>query len=329
MEFFYTLVTQYEPGRDRREIAPEIGAQVALAREAGFDAIRVGEHHATDDQYLLNEAVLAHVSALAGDMDVMTGLCLLPYHNPVRIAEYGATLDVLTDGGFRLGVGQGYRPEEFAVFGVDPADAPGRLVEGLEVIERLWTEDRVTYRGEHFDLSDVSINPKPLREPRPPIVVGASNERSVRRAARVADGWWGSHVPFDVLRGYAEAFRDERDREADGRGTIGITREVFVAETDAAAEAAVRDPLVAKYERYTDWGQGDVFEADTFERAWDELAADRFVVGSPETVVEELARYRDGLGLDFVSPRMQYPGMTFEDARASVELFADEVAPRL
>lgn len=328
MEFHHMLVIQYAPSRDVGGIADEIREQVRLAREGGFDGVRTGEHHATDDGYLLNEAALAYAAALAGDMDVLTGLCLLPYHNPVRIAEYGATMDVLTGGGFRLGVGQGYRPEEYAVFGVDRRDAPGRLEEGVEVIRRLWTEDAVTFEGEHFQFEDVSINPKPLQEPRPPIIVGASNEGSVRRAARIADGWWGSHVPFDLIGEYVGAFRDERDRAGAGPGTVGLSREVFVAETDETAEAAVKEPLVGKYESYTDWGQSDVFEEDSFERAWEDLKEDRFIVGSPETVIGEIERYRDAYDIDFLSPRMQYPGMTFDDARRSVELFSEEVIPR-
>lgn len=325
MEFVYSVARQYSPSIDTRVIAHDVRDQVTTVRDAGFDGITVGEHHVTDDTYLLNEAVLAFAAPLAGDMHVSTGVCLLPYHNPVRIAEYGATMDVLTGGRFRLGVGLGYRPAEFAVFGVERSDAPGRLQEGIEVITRLWTEDDVTFDGEYFQYDHVSINPQPLQDPRPPIIVAASNEGTVRRAARIGDGWWGAHVPFDLLAEYVDAFHDEDD----GDGTIGVGRRIFVAETDEAAEHAVKGPLLDKYDSYVDWGQSDVFESDTFEQAWEELKDDRFIIGSPATVIEDIERYQTAFDLDFMSVSMQYPEMTFDDARSSVELFGHEVLPHL
>lgn len=329
MEFLYSLVTQFDPDEDLRGVGEALAREARRAAEWGFDAVRCGEHHVTDDQYLYNEAVLAHVADHAGDLWVQTGLCLLPLHDPVRIAEYGATMDVLTGGRFRLAVGQGYRDAEFHAYGVDRRDSVGRLVEGLEVIDRLWRGETVTHAGEHLDLDGVAISPTPVQSPRPAIWVGASNESSVRRAARLADGWWGSHAPLDVLADYAAAYREERSAAGLDDGVVGITREVFVAETDAAAEAAIREPLMRKYASYVDWGQDEVFERDDFRAAWDRLAADRFVVGSPETVVAELERYRDRLGLDFLAPRMKYPGMAWEDVEPSLELFADEVMPEL
>jgi alkanesulfonate monooxygenase SsuD/methylene tetrahydromethanopterin reductase-like flavin-dependent oxidoreductase (luciferase family) len=211
------LVTQYERDRDLQGVGEELRRQVETAREGGLDGVGVSEHHVTDDhQYLLNEAVVAHLADAVGEMRLSTALCLLPYHNPVRIAEFDATVDVLTGWRFRLGVGLGYREAEYDAFGVDRADGPGRLVECVEIIERLWTEDAVSYEGEHFQLEDVTIRPKPVQDPRPPIWVGASNESSVRRGARIADGFLGGHVPFDLACRQIADVRDER--EATDRG---------------------------------------------------------------------------------------------------------------
>lgn len=327
MEFRYTAVTQYEPSRDLSGIAAELSTQVQLAREAGFAGVGVSEHHATEDQYLLNEAVLGHLAEHVGEMSLRTGICLLPYHNPVRIAELGATLDVLSGGNFQFGVGQGYRPKEFEIFGVNRASAVGRLEEGIEIIERLWTEDGVSYDGEQFSIEDVSINPKPVQEPRPGITMGASNESSVRRAARIADGWDAAHLPFDVLAEYVAAFRDERAKTDRGAGEIGIGREVYVAETAAEAERIVREPLMQKYDAYIDWGQSDVFEADDFDSPWDQLKSERFIVGSPDDVIEEIARYEEAFDPDSFGMRMQYLGMDFDDVHASIELLGEEVLP--
>jgi alkanesulfonate monooxygenase SsuD/methylene tetrahydromethanopterin reductase-like flavin-dependent oxidoreductase (luciferase family) len=327
MEFRLSLVTQYEPSRDLDGIADELATQVELAREGGFDAIGVPEHHVTEDQYLFNEAVVAHLTDHVGDMELGTAMCLLPYHHPVRIAEFGATMDVLTGGGFSLGVAQGYRQAEFDAFGVDRGDALGRFVEGVEVIERLWTEDRVSYDGRHFQLDDVTINPKPVQDPRPELLVGASNEASIRRAARIADGWSAGHVPFDGIGTRVEAFRDERAGTDRGAGTVEIGREVFVAETSEEAEATVKEPLLRKYRRYVDWGQDEVFEDDEFESAWEELQRDRFIVGSPDDVIGELQRYRDAFDPDGFRLRTQYQGMDAADVHESIRLLSEDVLP--
>lgn len=322
MEIVYSVARQFTPSHDLATLRSDIEAQIQTAETAGFDGVKCGEHHVTDDTYLNNEAVLAFAAPLAGDMHIATGICLLPYHSPVRIAEYGATMDVLTEGRFRLGVGQGYRPEEFAVFGIQKSEVAGRLQECIEVIKELWTSESVTYSGTYYEYDDISINPKPLQEPRPPIIVAASNENTVRRAAKIGDGWWASHVQFDILKEYVEAFREESPG-----GILGLSRGVFVAETDEKADALAKEPLMEKYNGYVEWGQSDVFDEDTFEREWEELKEDRFIIGSPETVISEIERYQSAFDLDFLAVKFQEPMMTFEDVRSSVELFGEKIIP--
>lgn len=326
MEFGLLLVTQYDESRDLSDVGDELVGQTELARRSGFDSIHIGEHHATGrDQYLLNEAAMAHVAEHVGDMWLNATLCLLPYHNPVRIAELGATLDVLSGGRFRLGVGLGYRQEEYDIFGVTREDAPGRLIEGVEVIKRLWTEDSVTFEGEYFEYEDVSIRPKPHQHPRPPIWVGASNESSVRRAARIGDAFVGAHVPFELARKQVADFRDERERVGSSLGKVGLLREAYVGETTEDAENAVREHLLGKYESYMEWGQDDVIEDDDFESPWEKLKRDRFLVGSPEDVASGIERYREELGLDHIVVRTQFPGMDLRDVRDSIERFGTAV----
>lgn len=327
MDFRLSLVIQYEPDRDLSGIADELVKQTTLARDTGFDALVIPEHHVTEDQYLTNEVVLSHVAEHIGDMTIGTGMCLLPYHSPVRIAEFGATVDVLTGGQFRLGVAQGYRPKEFEAFGIPREDALGRFVEGVEIIKALWTNERVSYDGEYFQFEDVTINPKPVQDPRPPILVGASNESSVRRAARMTDGWSAAHLPFDGIASRVDAFRDERATTGLDDGYLEIGREVYVAETSAEAEAIVKEPLLRKYDRYVEWGQDEVFEDDEFDSAWEKLKHERFIVGSPDEVIDELDRYVDAFSPDAIGIRTQYQGMAFDDVRNSIELFATEVIP--
>lgn len=326
MEYGLFLVTQYDLERDLGGIGAELVTQTDLARDGGFDLVAVGEHHVTDShQYLSNEAILAHLAEHVGEMRLAALLSLLPLHNPVRIAEFGATMDVLSGGRFVLGVGLGYRDTEYDAFDVSRAGAPGRLVEGVEVIKRLWSKESVTYDGEHFEFKDVSIRPQPVQEPRPPIWVGASNESSVRRGARIADAFIGAHVPFALAKRQIDDFRDERATQGSGPGEVGLLREAFVAESTEKAEALVRDSLMDKYASYGEWGQDDVIGGDDFDSPWEKLRHERFLVGSPEDVRSEVERYREAMDLDYLLARTQFPGLPSEAVHDSIRLFGEEV----
>lgn len=327
MEFRYAHVPQYEPETDIRGIGDELIRQTELVRENGFDSITVPEHHVTDDNYLLNESVISYLASSLGELDIATSMCLLPLHDPVRIAEFGATVDVLTGGQFRLGVAQGYRKKEYEAFQVDPEDALGRFIEGIQIIKQLWTEDSVSFDGRHFQFEDISINPKPVQTPRPQILTGASNEKSIRRSVKLTDGWAASHVGFSELEPRVAAFRDEQATSGTGTEPLEIMREIYVAETTAEAERIAREPLLRKYGMYSDWGQDDVIENDTFDSVWEKLQHERFIVGSPDDVIAELDRYNEAFEPDAFRFRMQWQGMEFEDVHRSIELVGEEVMP--
>jgi alkanesulfonate monooxygenase SsuD/methylene tetrahydromethanopterin reductase-like flavin-dependent oxidoreductase (luciferase family) len=118
------LNTQHPEGDDPARHLAQILEQARLIRSLGFDSIWAGEHHATPG--------FQRVAVEAEGLAIGTNLILLPLHNPVEIAEIGAFMDILTGGKFLLGVGLGYRPEEFAIFGVPMAERVSRLSEGVE-----------------------------------------------------------------------------------------------------------------------------------------------------------------------------------------------------
>src|SRR5262249_7806607 len=138
---------------------------------------------------------LQRLAAEAEGLSLGTNLILLPLHNPVEIAEIGAFLDVITGGRFLLGVGLGYRPEEFALFDVPMAERVSRWGAGGELTPGPWPEDAVAPRGRHGQLDGVTIRPHPAQHPRPPILVGSQVPAGIARAARIADGWLVVPVP--------------------------------------------------------------------------------------------------------------------------------------
>ncbi len=329
MRFDLMLTTEFDQNASMETVGGSLASHAGAADRTGWDGIVVPEHHATSSPYLNNEAVMAYVAAQIDSLSIGSGVCLLPYHHPVRIAEFGATMDVLTGGNFRLGVAQGYRPKEFDIFGLDREAAVGKLIEGIRLIKRLWTEEHVDFDGDFYQFESVTTSPAPLQDPHPPIWMGASNEKSIRRAARMTDEWMLGHVPISGAQPRIADYRDERARTFRDAGHIQFGREIFVAESTEEAIAAAKEPLRRKYDTYSSWSQDDVTEGDTFDQAWQDLAEDRFIIGDPEVVIAEMRRYHERLDIDGWTVRMNYPGLSNDDARRSIELFGAEVIPAL
>ena len=196
-----------DPGRRFAEMIE----QVRLIKRLGFDSIWSGEHHVTDGfHYYPLLSMMTRLAAEAEGLEIGTNIVLLPLHNPMELAEIGAFLDVITGGKFNLGVGLGYRPEEFAMYGVDMKMRVSRFTEGIEIIKRLWTEDKVTHKGRHWQFENMTIRPRPAKQPRPPIIVAAHVDQAVERAARIGDGWAIVPTPrFDEVARHAELYKTQ------------------------------------------------------------------------------------------------------------------------
>jgi alkanesulfonate monooxygenase SsuD/methylene tetrahydromethanopterin reductase-like flavin-dependent oxidoreductase (luciferase family) len=326
------LNAQHPAGDDPARRLAETLEQGRLIRSLGFDSIWGGEHHVTPGfHYFPLLPLLQRLAAEADGLGVGTNLALLPLHNPVELAEVGAFLDVLTGGRFLLGVGLGYRAEEFAVFGVPMSERVSRLTEGVEIIRRLWTEDRVTHRGRHWQLEDVSIRPRPLQRPRPPILVGSQVPAGIARAAWIADGWLVVPIPtVDEFAAQAAAFQAARAAAGLPAGQVCRLLEVVCAADEDTAIRRAAPFLLEKYAAYLSWGIPGI----TLDRAAPpaeqlrRLAANRFAVGSPLQVTEALlAQHR--AGVTHATMRVSWPGMDQKDVLAGLELLGREVLPEV
>jgi alkanesulfonate monooxygenase SsuD/methylene tetrahydromethanopterin reductase-like flavin-dependent oxidoreductase (luciferase family) len=306
--------------------------QARLIRALGFDSIWAGEHHSTPGYHFFPQfPLLQRVAVEAPGLAIGTNLILLPLHNPVEIAEIGAFMDVLTGGRFLLGVGLGYRPEEFAIFGVPMSERASRLTEGIEIIRRLWTEDRVTHAGRHFKFADVAIRPRPLQSPRPPILVGAQVEAAIRRAAKISDGWLAVSDRMSELPAQMKLFKEAR-AAAGLPPSAHICRlaEVACAHDEDEAYRIAAPHLLRKYASYAAWGLGGVSKerSGSPEEQLRRLAADRFAIGTPAQVTDALvAQHR--AGITHVSMRVSWPGMPQDDILAGIDILGREVLPEV
>lgn len=316
--------TQFPEGYNVAERVPEMVAQIRAAREAGFASLWFPHHWLTQPMQMLQlSPVLGYVAAHAQGMTVGPNILILPPLNPVHVAEEAATLDVLTGGNFILGVGLGYRPPEFEAFGVPLAERAPRFSEAIGLMRRLWTEDRVSHKGRFYTITDAGIGVKPRRSGGPPVYIAGQAAVSVRRAARIGDAWLimnnnGLGEVEPLMQAYRAALKEY------GRAPLEypITVECYVGERHATAHEECREPLEYKYNAYAAWGLG----GDRPGRPFLEFARDRFIIGDKVSVKEEIARYRERLGVDHFIMRCQWPGLPQERALGSIrrlgEIFA-------
>ncbi|WP_255152066.1 LLM class flavin-dependent oxidoreductase [Halorarius halobius] len=320
-------LTQYEGSVPAKEVWSSVRELAGVIDEGGFDSMWIGEHHVTpDDQYLQNIPVMAALANETENVTIGAGVWLLPLHNPVHVAELAATIDVMSDGRFQLGCGLGYRDAEFDAFGIDKSDRVGRLIDGVRLIRRLWTEDDVTFDGDYVSVSNVTVNPKPVQSPHPPVLVGGYVDAAAKRAANIANSWMYGNLQDKAELERQFALYDEAVAEAGREAetfTPPVIREAFVLPDGDEAFDTVRPYLKSKFESYAGWGLDGV-DFDDFREA----AEDRFLIGSPESVLEDLEEYAD-IGVDHVVLRVQYPGMDAATTRECLETISDDVIPHL
>jgi alkanesulfonate monooxygenase SsuD/methylene tetrahydromethanopterin reductase-like flavin-dependent oxidoreductase (luciferase family) len=333
VKFGLIVSKQHPPGVSMVERLREHLDQVRAARDAGFDLIVMGQHYlSTPFQELQTMPALARLAAEAGPMRVGATVLLLPLLNPVDVAEQVATLDVVCEGRFVFGAGLGYRDQEYEAFGVHAKERVARLVESLEVINRLWTEDEVTHHGRFYRLTRARLALRPVQKPRPPLWFAANNDAAVERAARMADAWViNPHATLAVLARQMAVYRTAL--AAAGKpfpAELPIIKELYVAPDRRTAVEECRPFLEAKYKAYGSWGQDKALpEGDSFDVAFDELVRDRFVIGDPDDCVRELRRHVDALGVTCFIFRIQWPGMEQAKVLRTIRLLAERVMPAL
>ena len=333
MELGLFVTNQYLPGESMPQKIQESAEQVRAARDAGFSLIATGQHYlAAPYQMSTIFPLLSRLAADAGDMQVAATVILVPLHNPVELAESIATLDCITGGRFVFGIGLGYRDEEYTAFGIQRSERVGRLNEGMEIIKRLWTEDEMEYAGKYYTVPRTQLVTRPAQQPHPPIWVAANNDAAIRRAARWGYPWLiNPHATVPMVAGQWTGYKEAL--EAAGNpvpDVLPMMREMYVAADRETAYIESQPYLEGKYAAYAAWGQDKALPGEeSFSVPYQDLAKDRFLLGSPDDVVSELNRYRDELGINMMIFRMQWPGMPQEQVLKQIELLGREVIPRV
>ncbi len=291
----------------------EVVAEAQAAEQSGFDSCLISEHHQQADGYIPNTLLLAGMVGMKTEkLKIGTCTLLLPLVHPVHVAEDAAIVDQMTNGRLILSVGAGYSPDDFGAFSVPISERGARTREGVEIIRKCWAEERFSYHGKHYQLDQVSITPKPLQKPAPPLWMAAASDVGARRAARLGDGWITDLVQsVGVIKGFADIYRAEAHKRGKTPMVV-LIRDMCLADS---MEAARRDggPLMYTHRFYfrnngyveDEFSKGIKSEEDwTFDRA----IKNRIIAGSPNNCREQLRMWQEELRPDYLVLRMRHPG---------------------
>lgn len=304
---------------------------VKTAEQLGFDHMVCGQHFLGSElRYFQPVPYLTYLSHFAPTMHPVTGIMLLSMANPVHMAEEIATLDVVTDGKAVFGVGMGYSDREFQAFGVSPKQKVSRFEEGLDLIKRLWSGDRVDAVGRYWQVEDVQPAVLPAQRPGPPVWIGGQVAAAVRRAARLADAWYAppfpSHEGLSTLR---REFLEERERLGlSTDGAFPLRRELIVADTRAEAHRLAAERSELRYRTYKTWGLSGDHTPVRRESSGIDIE-EQFILGSPDEIVDALGALREELGMTHFMFKSHWQGLPHADAMRQLERFGTEVVPHL
>ena len=309
MKIGMSLTSSYSVNRDSRELLENMVEQVELMAELGFDSLSLGDHHLTRDHYLQVLPTMSRLTAHSGAMQLMP-LFLLPFYNPIVLAEQVATMDVISGGRTTVICGLGHQPEVHVAMQTPQRRRVSRFVETFDIMRLLWSRDDVVYRGKHYNFeTPVSINPKPVNQPLP-MWIAAEAEPAIYRTAQMADGWV-------ISPGWTPALIEERVQvyrstlNASGRGDEGMA---IVLRRDAHL---AHDPDSAQREAQQLYEQG-------YRGFRPKELAESLIVGGPEDCIRYLENVKS-LGVTHVLFRCALDQR--DQAMQTIRVLGTEVIP--
>jgi alkanesulfonate monooxygenase SsuD/methylene tetrahydromethanopterin reductase-like flavin-dependent oxidoreductase (luciferase family) len=229
---------------NQHRILNQVIDYVVRAESLGFISVFLTEHHFTGlPQIPSSLTVLSYLAARTTTLRLGTALIILPWHNPLLLAEQIGTLDLLSNGRFDCGVGQGFRYVECRGFGIPGEELSDRFDEGLEILMKAWSASgRFSHHGRFWNFDDAIIDPRPLQRPHPPIWIGAASERSLQRIADQGHNLLMDQFSDSSQIGARLAFFKQRVLAAGGTFdpmSVGVTRAFHLT----SSEAETRDAL--------------------------------------------------------------------------------------
>jgi len=324
-------------------------ALCALADDLGYATVKIVEHYFRPyGGYSPSPLIfLAAAAQRTQRIRLVTGAVIPAFNHPLKLAAELAMVDCLSGGRLDAGFARAFLPHEFEAFEVSMEESRARFEEGIAAVKRLWTEEKVTFEGRFHRFKDVTLLPRPVQQPHPPILVAAiaSPESFVWTGAQ---GYGLMFVPYlsdfqdlaQKLALYRRTFREHHGGQEPPPASMAF--HLYLAESTAVARREAQ-PYVEQYvavfkeaaaawtgrlsEQYRGYEQ---LQARLSELTYDRVVAEvRAFIGDPALVLEQMRQIRQMFGP--IQPEMQvmFGDMEFAKARRSVELFGREVLPAL
>lgn len=317
-------------------------AQAAYAETLGFESVWPVEQH-FDPGFSILPSPLLLLSAIAERtrrLRLGIGIILLPLSHPIRVAEEIATLDVISNGRVEFGVGRGVFPSHFAGFGIPQEESRERFLEALQVVRRAWTTERLSFQGKFFTVNDISVVPKPVQQPHPPICVAANTIETYEQMGQLglAILTAAQITTFPKLRELIPRYRQARQAAGHPHGNgeeLSLLAPCYVAESAEQVrrevEPSIRhflDSLIAAFPV----GKGNRLLEEAAERlrktTYEQVCEVMGIFATPEACVDRLTQLREEFGMGRFLCWFNMGGQVpHEQVLRSMRLFADKVMP--
>jgi natural product biosynthesis luciferase-like monooxygenase protein len=338
---------------DRADGASRLHAiveQAAYGEALGFDSVWLAEHHFHSFGGILSgpPVIGAAIAQRTTTIRIGTAVTLLPYHNPLRIAEDYATLDCLSRGRLEFGIGHGFVKWESLTLGAPLEELRERFQENLEIIIKAWSEPVLTHRGRFYQYEGVDLLPRPAQRPYPTVWMGAtSTPESFELAGR--KGFHLMLIPFlhdvDELRTMVEVFLKARQTAGHDPASTRVIAmyHVYVGESSAEARATA-EPALADYHAAAaqarnltqhipepeSYRSHDEHRRKMRKLTFDDLVVqNRVLVGSAAEVRDKVAYVRERLHLTDLAGNFALGALPDSPTRATLRRFMENVAPHL
>ena len=295
--------------------------QVEAGQRNGFTQFAIGQHFLYGDvRWPQPVPMIARLAAEVGpSVRLALFVVVLPLYHPVLLAEELATLDVVTNGRLDVGLGMGYRREEFRQFGVPFAERVSRFEEAVPLLRALWTDQSVNHHGRHWTVDDATPHLRPVQQPAPPLWIGANATPGVLRSARLGDAWpIGPRMPVADVEVHLATYAAERNRLGLPVGRHPIRREIVV---DRNRDEARRRFTSMTADRFRAYAARERQSLPGSTAPGEEAGV--ALLGSPDDIVAELLDLEQRLAIGTVIVRAHWPGMDGDD----VDRYLAELRP--
>lgn len=334
---YYSLQSPPHHPREHKALYNEMLTEVETADQMGFDSVWLTEHHFLDDGYCPSMMVAASaIAARTRNVRIGTGVLLIPLHDPIRVAEDAAVVDLISGGRLILGLGLGYRKEEFDGFRRQLKERKGRIEESLEILNKSWEDSTFSFDGKYYKFGDLSVTPKPVQRPIP-IWIGAFTEPAIKRAARIGASLYVPAIGVIPIIKYLfdmhASFLKEYGKNPDDFEKP-LVREMYISDKSADETwEDIKEHVTYTAKGYASWGsmvdtEGNLL-SDPSDPVLYDIARQQSIIGTPEECVETIIQYKESLPIDNLICRFKFPGISHEEAMRSMKLFVDKVLPKV